>query len=401
MNIKANEIEIVSIDSLIPYQKNMNRHTPEQIEKLIELIKYQGFRDPLIVQKGTGIVVAGNGRLEAAKKMGMKNVPVTYQEFENEAQLYAFVVSHNAINSSNWGGGLDLAQINTDIVDIGPDLDLELLGIKDFVLEPIEKSVPQADEDDVPKVKSAITLKGDMWVMGRHRLLCGDSTLMDDVERLMCGEVADFGFCDPPYNLGFSYNEYDDNKTDAEYIEFSKLWFSNLQLISNKQCVTLGTKNIPLMSVLGDVAGVACWVKKNWVTGCHIAKLQQWEPIFFYGDYTKFKRTSDLFEVNRKVQKDVGNDHTCPKQIDLIVDIFDNYSCEKSLIVDLFGGSGTSLIACEKLNRKSYLMEMDPVYCDVIVKRWQNYTGQKAILESTGQTYDELREVSRDNTTEC
>ena len=142
------------------------------------------------------------------------------------------------------------------------------------------------------------------------------------------------------------------------------------------------------MSLLGEVAGVACWVKKNWITSCHIAKLQQWEPIFFYGDFTNLKRVSDLFEINRTYQKDVGEDHTCPKQMALIEDILIHYSERK--VVDLFGGSGTTMIASEKNNRISYLMELDPKYCDVIIKRWQDYTGQQAILESTGETFDSL-----------
>lgn len=211
-----------------------------------------------------------------------------------------------------------------------------------------------------------------------HRLMCGDSTSIDAVEKLMNGQKADFGFCDPPYNLGFDYNQYDDNKTDQEYSDFSRSWFNNLSMVTTRQAITLGTKNIPVMSNLSKVAGVACWVKKNWITSCHIAKLQQWEPIFFYGDYTKYKRNSDLFEINNEFQKDVGNDHTCPKQIKLIEDIFSNY-CEKS-VVDLFGGSGTSMIAAHKLNKKSFLMELDPHYCDVIVARWEKYTGKKAEL---------------------
>jgi len=130
------------------------------------------------------------------------------------------------------------------------------------------------------------------------------------------------------------------------------------------------------MASLGIVSGVACWVKKNWITSCHIAKLQQWEPIFFYGDYTKLKRHTDLFEINRIVQKDVGTDHSCRKQITLIVDILKHYSL--TAVTDLFLGSGTTLIACEKTNRKCYGMELDTHYCDVIVKRWEKYTGQKA-----------------------
>lgn len=129
----------MSTDLLIPYHKNMNKHTDEQIDQLVELISYQGFRVPLVAQKGTNIIASGHGRWMAAKKMGLKEVPVILEEFENEAQFYAFVVSDNAINAKDWGGGLDLSQVNIDILDFGPELNIEMLGIKDFTIEPLEK----------------------------------------------------------------------------------------------------------------------------------------------------------------------------------------------------------------------------------------------------------------------
>ena len=376
VQIKSDSIVMVDIDAIRQHPKNRNTHPQDQIDRLANVIAYQGFRDPLIVSKRSGLLISGHGRVMAAKQLGMTQIPVTMQDFEDDAQEYAALVSENAVAS--WAE-LDLSGINTDLGDLGPDFDVDLLGIKGFEIEVADKVL--GDEDDVPEVPvEPKTRLGDIYQLGAHRLMCGDSTSIVAVEKLMGGENADMGFCDPPYNLGFEYNEYDDNKSSEEYSEFSKLWFSNLQIVSKRQIVTLGTKNIPIMANLGVVAGVACWVKKNWITSCHISKLQQWEPIFFYGDYTKLKRTSDLFEINRVFQKDVGNDHTCPKQIELIKDIFGHY-CEQS-VVDLFGGSGTSMIAAESLGLKSYLMELDPRYCDVIVARWEKYTGKKAELIS-------------------
>lgn len=167
--IKSKEIQIVSVDSLISYPKNMNKHTPNQIDRLIELIRYQGFRDPLIVQAGTNVVVAGNGRLEAAKKMGLREVPVTYQEFDSEAQLYSFVVSHNAINSSNWGGGLDLAMINDESLKLD-DLDADMLGIKEFSIAPLQKFEMEDElrEDMNKKFILEIIFPNDMERMDIH-----------------------------------------------------------------------------------------------------------------------------------------------------------------------------------------------------------------------------------------
>ena len=132
MKIQSKDVEIVSIDSLIPYSKNANKHTDEQIERLIKLIEYQGFRDPVIAQKGTNIIVAGHGRVMAAKKMRIKEIPVSFQEFESEEQLYSFMVSHNAI--AGWSE-LDLSDIHKQIADLGP-FELELLGVEDFKFEP-------------------------------------------------------------------------------------------------------------------------------------------------------------------------------------------------------------------------------------------------------------------------
>lgn len=144
MKIQSKEVEIVSIDSLIPYSKNANRHSDAQIERLIELIKYQGFRDPVIAQKGTGVIVAGHGRIMAARKMGMTEIPVIFQEFESEEQLYAFMVSHNAIQE--WSD-LDLSQINIDIADFGPDLEMIHLGLKNFTVEPLDNTFDEPEPE--------------------------------------------------------------------------------------------------------------------------------------------------------------------------------------------------------------------------------------------------------------
>ena len=178
MEIRSQSIELVSVNQLIPHPKNMNKHSEEQIMRLCKIIEYQGWRNPLIVQKGTNLIVAGHGRLLAAKHLNMEEVPVTYQEFESEEQLYACIVSDNAIAS--WAE-LDLGMINMEIENLGPDLDIDVLGIKDFVIEPLEK-YDSENEDDVPELKEdPITKRGDVWILGNHRVMCGDSTMIDDV----------------------------------------------------------------------------------------------------------------------------------------------------------------------------------------------------------------------------
>jgi hypothetical protein len=154
MEIKAKEITLFPSVKLSEYPKNVNVHTEEQIDKIIQLIDFYGHRDPLIVDAdiqpdGTHWVMAGNGRLQASKKAGWGNIPIIFQKFNSEEEKYGFMVSHNAVSSSGWGGGLDLAKINTDITDLGPDFDIDLLGIKDFTIEPVEKFELEDDEEAV------------------------------------------------------------------------------------------------------------------------------------------------------------------------------------------------------------------------------------------------------------
>lgn len=231
MQIQAKDIQLVKIETLKPHPKNMHKHSKDQIDRLCKLIEYQGFRNPIIVQKGTDLIVAGHGRILAAKKLKIKEVPVIYQEFESEAQLYSYIVSDNAIGKDSWAT-LDLSMINTEMLDFGPDFDIDMLGIKDFVIEPIEKYEAQTDEDEVPEVIHPITRRGDIWLLGNHRLMCGDSTMIDDVEKLMNGSKIDLVHTDPPYGInetgdrskrngknslrsGVVYQDFDDTSTDA------------------------------------------------------------------------------------------------------------------------------------------------------------------------------------------
>ena len=153
ITIQSNEIEIVSINTPIPYEKNMHVHSDEQIDRLIKLIEYQGFRNPLVLQRGTNRIACGHGRLIAAKRIGMKTVPVIYQDFESEAQFYSYVVSDNAIGKNEWAS-LDLGKINTEILELGPDFDVENLGIMDFTIEPVEKF-----DDKKPDTKTKPNIK--------------------------------------------------------------------------------------------------------------------------------------------------------------------------------------------------------------------------------------------------
>jgi DNA modification methylase len=369
--IYAKSITLVKLTDIKLNPKNRNTHPADQIDRLVLILKENGFRRPGTISNRTGFLVCGEGRYLAAKKLGLKEMPVMYQDYESAKDELADAVADNAIDK--WAT-LDQSGIMQDVKEFD-DFNLDRLGIKDFkIVDP--QIEPQCDEDEMPEHVEPITKLGDIYQLGRHRLMCGDSTSIDAVEKLMDGEKVDMVFTDPPYNLGFKYNSHDDNMSADEYKDFCTSWFNCLKTVTDKIIVTPGTKNIPMwMSIDPNVIGIACWVKKNWITSCYISNLQQWEPILFYGPFER-SRPSDLYEINRSFQKDVGDKHTCPKQIELLEDIFNHYG-EKS-ILDVFGGSGSTLIACEKTNRKCFMMELDPHYCDVIVARWEKYTGQKA-----------------------
>lgn len=390
-------VEYVSVDSLILHPQNMNSHSDEQIERLCRLIKYQSFRNPIVVQKGTDYVVAGNGRLMAARKMSMEKVPVIYQEFESEAQLYAYMVSDNAI--AEWSE-LDLSQINSDIK--GLDLDVEMLGIKDFEIE--VEQIPQSDEDAVPDLPDEPTTKrGDVWLLGNHRLMCGDSTMIDDVEKLLDGQEPNTMITDPPYGVkyeaGWRANAKGVKKTareensnlinddNADWYDAYVLHKGNVAYVWHASAFTdvvmdglrradfeikaqiIWNKNVHALSRSDyQWKHEPCWyaVRKG--------KKHSWE-----GD----RKQKTIWDVsNVMFEKDAGGktSHPTQKPVELYIRSIENHTNNGEYIYEPFGGSGSSVIAAEKTKRRSLTMELDEKYCDVIIKRWEDYTGKKATL---------------------
>ena len=373
----------------------MNKHSEEQIMRLCKIIEYQGWRNPLIVQKGTNLIVAGHGRLQAAKHLNMKEVPVTYQEFESEEQLYACIVSDNAIAS--WAE-LDLGMINMEIENLGPDLDIDVLGIKDFVIEPLEK-YDSENEDDVPELKDdPITKRGDVWILGNHRVMCGDSTMIDDVEKLMNGGKADMVFTDPPYGVSYQSNmrikseKFDVIKNDDEFLDIVPI----IEMFSRGFVFIWSTwrvvnKWIEKTAGLGEMSNMIVWAKGGGGLG-DLKKtfLTDWElaMVWHRGAELTGKRIGSVWNIG----KDSAGKYLHPTQkpVALAEEALDKCSKSGYGVLDLFGGSGSTLIACEKMGRGNYSMELDEKYCDVIVNRWQNFTNKEAVLESTGQKYNEL-----------
>ena len=388
-SIKSNTIELVDIESIVKNPKNANQHPPEQIKRLEKLIKFQGFRNPLIISNRTGFLVVGHGRLEAAKNLGMDKVPVIKQDFESEAQEYAYLISDNEI--ARWAS-LDNDLVVDELKNLDLD-DIELLGIEDFEIPEVEALEPKTDEDEVPEVEDPITKRGDVWILGNHRLMCGDSTMIDDVERLMNGEKADMVFTDPPYNVSFNGRSgnhdviKNDKLSDGDFRSFIEGFVHNLKIVNPKHYyIWCNWKFYGLLQELVEYKSCIVWAKNVFGMGSNYR--HQHEFCIFNGSIDDhIKNESDLWEI----KKDSKYVHPTQKPVALSVRAFSNHI--KALnILDFFGGSGSTVIGAEQTGRNCFAMELDEKYCDVIINRWQNYTGKKAKLEATSQEYDELKQ---------
>ncbi len=384
--------KLIPCSELKPHPKNRNQHSDEQIDRLAKLLAYQGIRAPILVSKLSGFIVKGHGTLSAIQKNGWDHVPVVYQGFDSEEQEYAFIQSDNAIAS--WSD-LDLAGINADLGDLGPDFDLDMLGIKDFVLEPVEKLEPGCDEDEVPEHVEPRTKLGDCYRLGNHRLLCGDSTSIDAVEKLMAGEKADMVFTDPPYNQSKSGGGFNDTRPgwsehkDDHLNDFQPEEIFPIFEISGAQSGYFFCNKYLLTKYLQWSEPIGGWDllvmgKENPIPTKHKKYLSDIEYIVFARRSGAYFDDSLEYDFYRKVRmiavkaREFG--HPTEKQVRIIEPFLLVSSPKNGSVLDLFGGSGSTLIACEKTNRKCFMVEIDPHYCDVIISRWETYSGKKAEL---------------------
>lgn len=400
MKILCSYIELKDAVTLTPNPKNANKHTDQQIKLLAKLMKFQGWRHPVIVSNLSGYIVAGHARLAAAKLNGWDQIPVDFQDFENEAQEYAFLVSDNTIAEL---ADTDLSAVNRDVMDLGPDFDLDLLGIPDFVIEPADKLDPQCDEDDVPEYVEPKAKLGDIYKLGNHRLMCGDSTSIDAVEKLMEGQKADMVFTDPPYGVSytkktkeiFKSEEYteikNDDKSGDELKDFFRDLFSTLVCVIHDKssyyiCSPQGGDSEMMMMMMRE-CGMKCRHQIIWVKDSPVFSMgrldydYKHEPILYgWVKSHEFKRNGSQDKSVWEFKRTENKLHPTMKPVELIENAILNSTSTGEKVIDVCGGSGSTLIACEKTNRKCFMMELDPKYVDVIVARWEKYTGKKAVL---------------------
>ncbi len=387
------EYKTVTVDKLIPYARNSRTHSDAQVSKIASSIKEFGFLNPIITDGKNGIV-AGHGRVMAAQKLGLKELPVIEASHLTEAQKRAYVIADNRLALD---AGWDNDMLKVELQELSDlDFDLSLTGFDekelDGFLEP-EPTEGLTDEDAVPEApETPVTVEGDVWLLGRHRLMCGDSTSIDAVEKLMDGKPVDLIFTDPPYNVAFNGRSGKHDVIKNDDLEASKFTDFIGEVCSVIQAQ--GAKAVYVWcnwKFYGELQGrlpyKACIVWAKNVFGLGRGYRHQHEFCLFNGLVDDaIKNESDLWEV----KKDTSYVHPTQKPVALSVRAFGNH-IKLTTVLDLFGGSGSTLIGAEQTGRNAHIMELDPKYCDVIIKRWQDFTGEQATLEGTEQTYDELK----------
>jgi DNA modification methylase len=380
------QIKEVAVDKLIPYAKNSRTHSPEQVAQIAASIKEFGFRNPILVD-GVGII-AGHGRLMAAQKLNLSKVPTIDCSDMTESQKKAYIIADNKL-AMNAGWDMDFLKLELqDLEDA--DFDLTLTGFDDkeldALLNVIEGTDGLTDEDAVPETPLEPKTKlGDIYILGNHRLMCGDSTSIDAVDDLMQSDKADMVFTDPPYGVDYQgiNNDSRDGLEDllrgafANYFGHSKSGAA-IYCFHSDRCADVFHK---VFREFFHFSSMIIWAK-NSLTLSQTDYQSQHEPCLYgwmnngsHSWYSDRKQTS-VWEFH----KERFEGHTTPKPVALVEKAITNSSKGGDIVIDLFGGSGSTMIAAEKSGRCSRLMELDPKYCDVIVKRWEDFTGKKAIL---------------------
>ena len=377
----AYSIQEIPVENLSVYVNNSRTHSTEQVKQISNSIKEFGFTNPLLIDKNKEII-AGHGRLMAAKQLGLDKVPCIELSNLSEKQKKAYVIADNQLAlNAGWNESI----LSMEIGDLSDnDFDISLLGFNDLDLNKylLKEFEGLTDEDEVPDPpKEPISKLGDIWQLGNHKLMCGDSTMVDNLDKL-CTEQADMIFTDPPYNVAFNgrSGKFDviknDNLEENEFNNFIDTILSNINILNiNTYYICCNWAFYGVLQKKLKPKACIVWAKN--VFGLGKGYRHQHEFILFDGFIdASIKNESDLW----KISKDTKYKHPTQKPVELSSRAIKNSSKIKNIILDIFGGSGSTLIACEKLNRKARIMELDPKYCDVIVKRWENFTGKKAKL---------------------
>ena len=406
----ADKIEPWPTTRLIPYARNARTHSPEQVAQIAASIVEFGFTNPILAGSD-GVIVAGHGRLAAAQKLGLATVPVVVLDHLTPTQRRALIIADNRIAEN---AGWDEALLRIEMADLqDADFDLSLTGFDaDALAELMAGDEPQGegqtDDDAVPDVaETPVSRPGDVWLLDGHRLLCGDSTVAESYDRVLDGEPVDMVFTDPPYNVNYANSAKDkmrgkdrailnDNLGDGFYDFLLAALTPTVAHCRGGIYVAMSSSELDVLQSAFRAAGgkwstFIIWAKNTFTLG-RADYQRQYEPIL-YGwpegaqrHWCGDRDQGDVWNIKKPQKNDL---HPTMKPVELVERAIRNSSRPGNVVLDPFGGSGTTLIAAEKSGRLARLIELDPKYADVIVRRWQDWTGKQATREADGVAFDQ------------
>lgn len=409
------DMQLVLIEKLVPYVNNARTHSPEQVNKLRSSLREFGFINPVIIDRDYG-VIAGHGRILAAKEEGITEVPCVFVDYLTEAQKKAYILADNRM-AMDAGWDEELLRIEIESLQ-GADFDVSLTGFDEKELSRLFDDGNDVEDDDfnvsAELEKPAITRSGDVWTLGRHRLVCGDSTKAETYDILMQGRRANLVVTDPPYNVNYEGTAgkiKNDNLADEKFYQFLLDAFTNMAAVmaddASIYVFHADTEGLNFRKAFADagfyLSGCCIWKKPSLVLGRSPYQWQH-EPCLFgwkkngkHQWYSDRKQTTIWeFEKSKK-----NAEHPTMKPIPLLAYPITNSSMSNTLVLDPFGGSGSTLIACEQTDRSCATIELDEKYCDVIVRRYIEQVGSAdgVYVERDGKVYP-YAEVADDETTE-
>jgi DNA modification methylase len=406
----AKHVELWPVDRLIPYARNARTHSEQQVAQIAGSIVEFGFTNPILVDRHD-CIIAGHARVLAARKLRLEQVPVIVLDHLTEIQKRAYIIADNklALNA-----GWDEEMLRVELAALEQEsFNLDLVGIsneefKDLLAE-LERQTMNTGEDAVPDIpETPVTAPGDLWILGDHRLLCGDATVMESVKKVLSGGQADLVFTDPPYNVAYGQSRKQARRGSPRPIandnlgrDFEKFLYDacfNLLLVaSGAVYICMSSSQLhTLQKAFTDAGGhwstFVIWAKNTFTLGRSDYQ-RQYEPIL-YGwrqggghFWCGARDQGDVWPANKPRVNDL---HPTMKPVELVERAIRNSSRSGDVVLDPFGGAGSTLIACEKTGRQARLMEIEPRYVDCSVQRWQQFTGKQATLATDGRAFAEI-----------
>lgn len=400
------ENKIAKVDDLIPYALNSRTHSDAQVAQIAASIREFGFTNPVLIDEKNNLI-AGHGRILAARKLSMDAVPAVVVSGLDDRKRRALVIADNklALNA-----GWDEEALRVELEDLAADFG-ELMGFSEDELVDLlkqEASEGLTDEDEVPEApEQPVTVEGDVWILGRHRLMCGDSTSIDALEKLCENQLVDLWLTDPPYNVAYEGKTKDaltiqnDEMTDDAFRQFLRDSYTAADAVMKRGAVfyiwhadSEGYNFRGAASDIGwKVRQCLIWKKQSMVMGRQDYHWQHEPCLYGWKDgaahlWAADRKQTTILEFNRPNR---NAEHPTMKPVELFEYQMLNNTKGDDLVLDSFGGSGTTIICAEKNHRRARVMELDPKYCDVIINRWQEFTGQEAVHEESGKTYRDIQ----------